>query len=448
MHRIVYPVTRLQPIIEYSNKNNTMENLISLFKICIVGIICPLASCAQTSSHDVVVGTIDSAYVASKIVYFNIEDGKITGDGSVLWNRMINRSQFIMLGERHGSVQMGALTNALIPILSEAEFNSFAMEIGPHSAKTLARLSSPASATMDNLNAFNNKYYVASFDGDPMPFCSGIEDALFLQTAAEYKMEFWGLDQEYYTSSLFLADELLETTKGSQDYEAISILKDAALAKMLEWYQTDEDSEEDVDAFSAMLEEEAIIAFFDATSLNEYGAEILKHLKISWDIYSRWRRGSHDDRISYMRNNFMEMYDERSQNDMLPKVFLKFGQMHATQTASYGTYDLGHLVNELARNNGTQSANINSWTRFYEEDGIVEDYYTTHANWFRRLEAFIAQGRNDEWTIIDLGSIRDDVATGRISLPTDGSIHKIKKLIEGYDYQLILPLDHEVTPNR
>jgi len=55
--------------------------------------------------------------------------------------------------------------------------------------------------------------------------------------------------------------------------------------------------------------------------------------------------------------------------------------------------------------------------------------------------------KRDEWTIIDLESIREDVKNNKIALPKDGDFHKMNSLIQGYDYQFILPIDQYITDN-
>jgi len=171
-------------------------------------------------------------------------------------------------------------------------------------------------------------------------------------------------------------------------------------------------------------------------------------LKISWDIYSRWRKGSHADRVSYMRNNFKKFHDsEVNRTNDEPKVFLKFGQSHASQIISQGCYDLGHFVNELAASKKVKCININSWTRYYLEEDKEIDYLEEHENFYKRYKLFIDFERKDKWTIIDLESIRKDLKNNKIALPNDGDFHKLNSLIQGYDYQFILPLDQEITYN-
>ncbi len=76
------------------------------------------------------------------------------------------------------------------------------------------------------------------------------------------------------------------------------------------------------------------------------------------------------------------------------------------------------------------------------------NYLQQYAWYYKRLRDLMVLGKRDEWTIIDLIAICDDIQNGHLALPRDGDYHRIKSLIDGYDYQLILPLDTAVTTNK
>ena len=75
------------------------------------------------------------------------------------------------------------------------------------------------------------------------------------------------------------------------------------------------------------------------------------------------------------------------------------------------------------------------------------DYFTKYPNFYKRYQPFINLGRRNEWTIINLKSIREDLSINKIKLPNNGDFHKLNALIQGYDFQFILPLDKDVTYN-
>ena len=87
--------------------------------------------------------------------YFKIEDGKLKGAGADLLKTEFSESQFVLLGEYHGDAMISKFTEAIIPELAENDFKYFGVEVGPHSAKKLMRLSEE-NKTVENLYHFNN----------------------------------------------------------------------------------------------------------------------------------------------------------------------------------------------------------------------------------------------------------------------------------------------------
>ena len=392
---------------------------------------------------------IDSAYVASKTSYFTIDQNRTVGEGAVQLNAVISESQFVILGESHGSAQTSKLTTALLPQLKKAGFQHFAIEVGPYSAKKLMELATPAQNTVQSMYDFNTQYYFPELDDVSIPFFHGIEDAEFLQAASENNFELWGLDQEYYSSIYYQTDELLKLAKNKPNFAAIQKMKTEADAVMRDWYIKDEESDTGVDLFAAMLKESAVIEFFNCFDKNDKVAfQLIEDIKFSWDIYDRWRRGSHDDRISYFRNNFMKNYEQYAKSRQQPKVLLKFGRLHAPKIQSGGCYDIGHLIEELAQKNGTKATNVSLINRYYKSDGKVTDNLKkSRYIYYQRVNAFLQQGKKDQFAYIDLNALKADIAAGKVQIPSGGSYHSIKKLLDGFDCQIILPLDQQVAVN-
>lgn len=392
---------------------------------------------------------IDASYIATKTAYFTVADTAIVGEGRAMLERIISKSQFVMFGERHGSKATSQLITKLIPMLHEAGFNHTAFEVGPYSAKKLVDLSTPPSATVENLKQFTTQYALEEDHEIPIPFFDGLEDAYFLQAIRERNMNIWGLDQEYFSSTLYFMDELLTFVADTPDYAIIKSEKEQASKIIASWYAKDNVPGAEIKLFEEIQKEPAVQQYLNRFRGNENTKKIIKDLEISWDIYTRWREDSHADRISYMRNNFLTHYKKALQAESNPKVFLKFGNLHASKILTNGCYDLGDLVTQLAKEQGSKATIINTWHRYYSnEKGEEIDYLEKYASYYKRLRDFMSLAKRDQWTIIDLEAIRSDIQEGRIALPINGDYHKIKSLIDGYDYQLILPIDKRVTPNK
>jgi hypothetical protein len=390
---------------------------------------------------------LDSLQIAPFVYPFEFEDGKWQGPGAEQLREMVQQSQFFVLGEFHGSAQTGFLVEQLAPLLQEAGYSHFACEVGPHSAQMLTALSHPPSKTLQRLQAFNQQYYCPTFDDTAIPFFDGIEDAKFLQAIAEAEMDIWGLDQEYYSAHSFLFDQLLETAKDQSNYPELVRLEQEADSIAWGWLYLEDEDEEGFPVFDSILQEPVVREFFSGFAGNERGEAIIKDLKISWDIYNRYKGGvSHGDRIRYMRNNFRRNYEAAKLQVSKPKVFVKVGQVHASKVLSLGELDVGNLTQQIALEEGTRSANVAVWKRYQQDGDIVIDLLEQHSRYFKRNLPFLLFADPDHWILIDLKPIRQAVNSGQITLPEDS--HHLKSLIEGFDYEIILPLDHPTTPNR
>ncbi len=381
---------------------------------------------------------------------FTVENNQIKGSGKKVIKKMINSAQFITYGETHGSKQVSILTKAFMPLLKKGGFKHFAIEVGPNSGKKLTELSNETSKTVTNLNKFNSAYTVSK-EGQtavPIPFFDAISDAEFLQEARKNGMQLWGIDQEFYFSSFFLFDEMMKTIKNDSNYKQILQKKGAAMQIMYKHF-LDEFAKKNEGAYALIRKEKAVINFFNSFSKeNTIAQTIINDLKISWDIYIRWRDDSHVDRISYMRNNFLKHYNQALKTERQPKVFTKIGSLHASKILSNGAFDIGHLTQELAEKNNTESVTINTWVPFHQTKDGLENNFEKYKRSYRRYSLFTHLADKNQWVIVNLKQIRNDISKGKTTLPTHGDYHKLKKLISGYDYLFIAPTDVDTTPNR
>ncbi len=389
-------------------------------------------------------------YLEKHTTHFTINNNVFEGKGKEVIENFINESQFIVYGEMHDSQQTSIITKAFIPLLKQAGFDYFALEVGPTSAQVLTRLSTPAEKTIENLHTFNTKYAITELDevDYPIPFFTGISDAEFLQEASANGMELWGIDQEYYFASFFLLDELLETVITNPDFNKITILKEKADQAMIKHFMK-ELADDNYETYKNIIEDKNVVNFFNSfNKANTRAQQIIDDLQTSWDIYIRWRNDSHVDRISYMRNNYMKHYKIASETKKSPKVFTKIGSLHASKLISNGAFDIGCLTEELAQKNGTYSTSINTWKPYELENDSIVNNLERYKRSFKRYKLFTDLSKQDEWTVINLKDIRKDLKEGLLTLPTNGDYHRLKKLIESYDYQIILPVDENIKPNR
>ena len=397
---------------------------------------------AQQSSN-----TLTSNDLLQHTSNFTIDNEIMKGPGARVLAQIARKSQFVIVGETHGSSQTSNFVSAWLPDLSKQGFDYFACEVGPHSAHVLTRLSTPAESTKENLRKFHEHYYMEAFDDSTIPFFDGIEDARFLQVAAEHKMTLWGLDQEYYYSIMHLTDELANTTKHASNYNQILEAKKQVEDVIYQYYLKEDTSAAAFDAFEAILDDHTVNQYFNLFHMNNQAAQsIIEDIKISFDIYINWQRGSHADRVSYMRNNLIkEIAAAKTHTGVLPKVFLKFGQAHASKILSNGAYDIGHLLQELACQTGSRAVNIALARRFVYHNGEVVDLLEQLRSPYGKNTSFLSVGKQNEAAIINLSDVRCDLRMGKYSLPVDGDYHRIKKVLDGFDYLIILPIDQRAV---
>ncbi len=107
-------------------------------------------------------------------------------------------------------------TYSVLPTLSKNGVQYFCIETGPNSANKLTKLATENENLTKSLEVFINNNY--SKTGEiPIPFFARIEDAEFLKTSADNRFKLFGVDQEFYASTLFLFDELLKLNRESVD---------------------------------------------------------------------------------------------------------------------------------------------------------------------------------------------------------------------------------------
>jgi hypothetical protein len=397
---------------------------------------------------------LDSSYLSGKVRFFRLDDEGFKGPGAAALDEIAAGSQFVMLGEVHGSPLLSEFVEAWVPMLDQYGFRDFAAEVGPFSGEKLEELANPPEQAQARMQSFYSQYSFKAIDDLPIPFFDGLEDVAFLQQMTEKGWDLWGLDQEYYSSVFFLLDDLLKLAEERQDYEELVVLKKKTEKVIRKWLKKEDRDKEGFPVFSEILQEPAIIAFFNSFGEEDHEAlEIIEALKISWDIYDRYRGGaSHNDRVAYIRNNFMRNYEKKlAEGAEAPKVFLKFGRLHASKLEYGDTQDIGQLVHELAEEQGTVCTNIAVWKRYQMVNGESVDLMKKYPKYYSRYLPFMLFGSRDQWALIDLKSIRKDLEAGRIRLPENENTERLRKLIYGFDYQLILPgcqRDVDTSPTR
>lgn len=363
---------------------------------------------------------------------FKIENNKVIGPGADTLKRIIERSQFFMLGEEHRSPQISKLTNILLPYFANAGYENFALEVGPFTAGIIEK----EIRKNNSLYGFNHSFYLENND-IPIPFFDGKEDDQFIKTAIKNKFKLWGLDQEYLTAPLFLLDEIFKKSAHNDLANDAYVKAKTYLKKELDDLNNDKKNNY-YDMFIGDNSFTEYIKYADKLAQQN----IIAALKTSMHIYKiSHSKLSNELRSSYMKRNF-SLYYNSVHSKILPKVLIKMGSMHLGWGKSWlDIYDLGNMVNELAMFNNTRSTSINCFSRFItNEDGTISDYMEDEDG--KNYALILELATKDEWVLVDSKKIMEAAKKKRTKLNTD-----LMFLLSRYEYILLAPLKTKVLLN-
>jgi hypothetical protein len=378
---------------------------------------------------------------------FTIKNDRLEGEGAQFLGNAFAESQFVCLGEYHGSSKISELTTAFLTELSNEDFKNFLVEVGPHSAEKLRSLAQQKTGKTSALYDFNTKYYKATNE-ILIPFFDAKEDEAFLQKAIAYDYTLWGGDQEYIFSCFYLFDELLKMSEKEANYDAIQSAHQSAYAfakNELQLFKKDDDHP----FCKNLLDAKEIASFFDLLNQkNDKVVAIITSLKTSWDIYYNYdnnRNKNLEDRSALMKQLFVNAYKNAQIKEALPKFFIKMGRFHTMRGNSpNAVYEIGNLTHELATFNDTKDLNISILGRFFfdEEEKRVIDNLEYNSLWVKSFTPFYKAGKQDQWTIIDLRPLKEAWINRKYIFDA-----YLKDRLKTHDIIIIPPVDYDPVPN-
>jgi hypothetical protein len=390
--------------------------------------------------------TIRNEALTEHIRRFTLSDGRFTGAGASFLLDELRASDFVMIGEYHGSKRISEFTDALIPILSDVGFRTMMVEVGPSSGRMLDGLSGDIPS---QLNHINNTYLRTSEDGNanlPIPFFNYVEDAAFLQSLKDRDWRLFGIDQEFLYGYPMQIDQLsanLDSLQRQSVSDLYHELRDS-LRVYYEWNITGRQG------ISVSLKRSPLFAeFLNRTRVNPPNAEIIDHLTVSIDIYylndtRRWFE-SNERRVTYMKSMFVQHIREESIDLSREKILFKMGAFHLSRGFTpLAFYEIGNMVSELADFHQRKDLNITFSSRFYMENGEVKDILDSDNPFYHRTRELDKHGSMDEWVIIDLRPI----LKGYFYWPRifDFNEHIID-MAKAYDLLIIPITETDPTPN-
>lgn len=380
--------------------------------------------------------------------YFEISDGKIVGNGAKFLTEEFQKNQYILLGEYHNSHQISKFTRAIIPILDDSGFKTFGLEIGPISVEMLREFSKDSSKTVENLHAFNSKFYVSTKNRNftPIPFFSNVEDAEFLAEATKRKWNLIGLDQEFLFNYLPLLERMSNNLNPKKRKE-LAELYNKTIKAVKSAYEVDNNGGKRL--FETISESADFNNFLDSASeKNPTNQRIANAIRKTTDIYlksvKRQYLAQNSERVEYMKQNLAESFASAKFDLRRDKMLLKMGGVHTGRGFSpLSLFEIGNTLSELANFNGNKSLHLNFNSRFYIDKGKEVDDLADTKGFGYRFQALLQMSKKDKWTVIDLRPLRSEVFYAR-KYNLDEIIVEIFK---NHDLYIMPPLDIDPKPN-
>jgi hypothetical protein len=380
--------------------------------------------------------------------YFEMVNDTLAGDGATFLKLEMKKHQYVLLGEYHGSFQISKFTKAIIPILDDAGFRNFGLEIGPVSVEILKELSKDPAKTISNLNAFNSQFcqYADNRTYTAIPFFSNVEDAAFLTEAAKRNWNLMGFDQEFLYGYLPLLERMYHNL-APKSRKNCSELYGIAVNAVRTAYAIDSSCGKP--CFETISESAGFGKFLDEASVqNAANQKIASAIRTTTDIYMKSVKRKYleqnSNRVAYMKQNLAAAFTKNKFDLRKDKMLLKMGAVHTGRGFSpLSLFEIGNTLGELAEFNGNKSLHINFNARFYVDSLKEIDELADTTGFSYRFKALFQMARKDKWTVIDLRPLRYNVFYSR-SYKLDEIIWEIFK---NHDLYILPPLDIDPTPN-
>lgn len=374
-----------------------------------------------------------------------LENGELRGPGAdTLWSEA-RRSRFVMVGEDHGFAEVPRFCAALFRGLHRAGYGHVAIEVGPISAKTAARLAiSPR--PIEAFRAFE----AAHPWGIPFLFwqeeVEWVTDAL--HTAGGGPDVLWGLDQEFIESPQILLEGLVTQSRAPKS----KALAESCLAAAREGNR--QLMKGNPAASWLVAADEATFTRLRAAFPTGEGAHIVSELSQSRAVYQPVFRGdgysNNLDRSRLMKRHLEDyLAARRAAGEKTPRVMFKFGGSHTMRGRTIANvYDMGSALHEIAELEGSRAFGLyvqgvsgtqNAYRPFGSTppdtakaiDPAGSDLY------FAGDLAGVAAG-DTTWRLVDLRPLRRALASrGGKGVPP-----AVEKLAWSYDAALLLPVMH------
>ena len=361
----------------------------------------------------------------------------ITAVGSQLsgtgWEKLqasIARSQFVLVGEDHGTAQIPQFTQAVARQLQPA---AFITEIDRYQAANLTRLTAtPGIPTA----------YLKASPGSLSFFSWGEEYELAQQLRAQ-KAQIIGIEQV----GIFTLGRFFEQLAGQvKNPTTRAYLKQRGAA-----YQRHDNgqSRSGGHAYSMVVQPQAALDSLVAMTKPESPEvrRMVQEYVLSYQIYKDQVKGldSHQARVNLMKRNLLEALRPLAPppGQPLPKLLFKLGANHMARTLSpwAGITDVGNLVQNLADVQDARSLHLlvmgkqGTQVRGFNPDDPSKNAAPYDASKETYMKPFADLTTGPAWQVFDLRPARRALLNEKLQL-TDQTL---TALLLGYDYFILIP---------
>ncbi|TGE20049.1 hypothetical protein [Hymenobacter elongatus] len=356
---------------------------------------------------------------------------QFSGTGWDQLQQEVAKSQFVMVGEMHGTAQIPQFTGALAQVLQPKIFVS---EIDRYQAQDLSQLVAQPGAPA----AYLQQYPMS------LSFYSWAEEFALARQLHAQKVQLLGIDQvNGFTVGRFYT-RLAEQSKRKAT-------KTYLLQRAAAYQATDRVEMTSKDQKMTMMHQppsalDSLVAMTrqESPAVQRMVQEYVSSIRI-YQTSAQASTGlqSHKERIGMMKRNLMQDLRpyQPTGTEALPKMLLKFGAEHGARNLSFiGVFDVGNLVTNLADMQNHKSLHVmvlgkqGTTTAGFDSD-IRKNTHAYQPDADNAYKLFYDQTTASAWNVVDLRPLRRALLGRKLQVAD----LKLERTILGYDYLVIIP---------
>jgi len=354
---------------------------------------------------------------------------QLRGAGWDTLQAAVRRSQYVLVGEDHGTAQVPQFTAALARVLRPAVYIA---EVDPYVAQELTQLAARPAAPAAYLRQYPGAlcFYTLAEEFDLVRTLRAQQtrvvgiDQIFAATAAPFYRRLAGLVRQSPTRTYLrqraAAYEAFDQANERQGTQAYAMLAQPPSA---------------LDTLRQLTRAEG-----------PQVQQMVRDYVASCAIY----RGHHQARVSLLSRNLLQHLAPwlAAGSPPAPKTLIKFGAIHLARGLSpvgWGDfYDVGNLVQAVAQAQGQQSLHLLILGRQgtkavgfnpYFPARNVASYVAADYEADFHVGTFLREATGPAWAVIDLRPARRALAAGQLRLAEP----VVARLIQGYDFFVVIP---------